>query len=179
MHPPERKHQRARNVSWLRAIALWIGLVAACAAAAPAIAIDPNERLADPALEQRARDLSANLRCLVCQNQSIDDSDAPLAKDLRRLVRDRLKSGDSDDEVQQYIVDRYGTFVLLTPPFELKTLFLWLAPWFLLLAVTAFVWLGVRRTAAPSRGATPLTDDERDHLESLLKNTSRTESDRQ
>ena len=87
-------------------------------------AVQPDEQLADPALEARARDISGGLRCLVCQNQSIDDSDAPLARDLRILVRERLKAGDSDDEVRDYLVARYGDFVLLRPPFEVATLML-------------------------------------------------------
>jgi cytochrome c-type biogenesis protein CcmH len=94
----------------------------------PVLAVQPDELLADPALESRAREISAGLRCLVCQNQSIDDSDAPLARDLRLLVRERLKAGDSDDAVRDYLVARYGDFILLKPPFEISTLILWLAP---------------------------------------------------
>ena len=90
--------------------------------------MQPDEQLADPALEARARDISGGLRCLVCQNQSIDDSDAPLARDLRLLVRERLTAGDSDDGVRDYLVARYGDFILLKPPFEMATLLLWLTP---------------------------------------------------
>src|SRR3712207_8979634 len=94
----------------------------------PGLAVQPNEVLPDPALERRARDISAGLRCLVCQNQSIDDSDAPLAKDLRVLVRERLQSGDSDRQVRDFVVQRYGEFVLLKPAFGLHTALLWLGP---------------------------------------------------
>ena len=108
-------------------------------------AVEPDELLADAALEARARDISAGLRCLVCQNQSIDDSNAPLARDLRILVRERLAAGDSDREVQDYLVARYGDFILLKPPFEAATLLLWLtAP--LALIVGGFV--AVRRLQA-------------------------------
>ncbi|HVQ11026.1 MAG TPA: cytochrome c-type biogenesis protein, partial [Methyloceanibacter sp.] len=100
---------------------------AAFSAATPALAVQPDEILTDPALEARARAISAGLRCLVCQNQSIDDSDAPLARDLRILVRDRLKAGDSDKQIIDFVVARYGEFVLLKPRFEPHTMLLWLA----------------------------------------------------
>ncbi|SEB92211.1 cytochrome c-type biogenesis protein CcmH [Nitratireductor aquibiodomus] len=99
----------------------------------PAFAVQPDEVLDDPALEARARDLSAELRCMVCQNQSIDDSDAELARDLRVLVRDRLEAGDRDEEVIAYVVDRYGEFVLLKPRFSYRNALLWGAPVILLL----------------------------------------------
>ncbi len=92
------------------------------------LAVEPEEILDDPVLEERAREISAELRCLVCQNQSIDDSDAQLAKDLRVLVRDRLTKGESDDEIMSYIVSRYGEFVLLKPPFNASTYVLWIGP---------------------------------------------------
>src|SRR5215218_7215581 len=92
----------------------------------PALAVQPDEVLKDPALERRARDISSGLRCLVCQNQSIDESDASLAKDLRVLVRERLVAGDSDDQVRDFLVQRYGEFVLLKPAFRAHTLLLWL-----------------------------------------------------
>src|SRR5690242_4125079 len=103
-------------------------LVACCLLAAPAFAVQPDEILSDPALEARARDLSRELRCMVCQNQSIDDSDAPLARDLRLLVRERLKAGDSDRQVLDFLTDRYGQFVLLRPRFGWDTAILWFAP---------------------------------------------------
>ena len=97
-------------------------------ATAPALAVLPDEILADQALEARARMISKELRCVVCQNQAIDDSNAPLARDMRILVRERLTVGDSDAQVKQYLVDRYGNFVLLRPPVQPNTLFLWIGP---------------------------------------------------
>jgi cytochrome c-type biogenesis protein CcmH len=99
-----------------------------------AFAVEPEEMLADRALEQRARTISQDLRCMVCQNQSIDDSNAPLAKDLRVIVRERLTSGDTDVEVIEYVVARYGNYVLLKPPFQSDTALLWLAP-FMIIAI--------------------------------------------
>lgn len=101
---------------------LWLSLIGA------AFAVEPDEVLADAALEQRARIISRELRCVVCQSQSIDDSNAPLAKDMRIIVRERLLAGDSDEEVRQYLVDRYGDYVLLKPPMQENTIFLWAAP---------------------------------------------------
>jgi cytochrome c-type biogenesis protein CcmH len=136
-----------------------------------ALAVEPGERLTDPAQEARARALSAELRCLVCQNQSIDDSNAPLAKDLRMLVREQITSGKSDSEVLAFIVARYGEFVLLRPPLGLHTILLWLTP-LLLLAGAGFALHRIRGQA--SRTATgssaPLSADERKRLEALLKN---------
>jgi cytochrome c-type biogenesis protein CcmH len=106
----------------------WLAVVLALLSAAPALAVQPDEVLADPALEARARSLSRELRCMVCQNQSIDDSDAPLARDLRVLVRDRLKAGDSDEKVLDFLTARYGEFVLLRPRLRWNTALLWLAP---------------------------------------------------
>jgi cytochrome c-type biogenesis protein CcmH len=137
----------------------------------PARAVDPGEILSDPALEQRARALSSELRCLVCQNQSIDDSNAPLAKDLRVLVREQIQSGKTDTAVMEYIVARYGDFVLLKPPVKLHTLLLWLAP-LLCLAGLSFVLLRAsgRLGAAPSgQTAAPLSADEEKRLATLLK----------
>jgi cytochrome c-type biogenesis protein CcmH len=111
-------------MAWLRSLLLMIALVAS----APAHAVQPDEVLSDPALEARARALSKELRCMVCQNQSIDDSDAPLARDLRLLVRERLQGGDSDRQVIDFLVARYGEFVLLKPPFTWHTALLWLGP---------------------------------------------------
>ncbi|MQW99721.1 cytochrome c-type biogenesis protein, partial [Sinorhizobium fredii] len=113
-------------------IRLLVALFLCVVSVAPAFAVNPDEVLADPALEARARAISAQLRCMVCQNQSIDDSNAELAKDLRLLVRERLKSGDSDEAVIAYVVSRYGEFVLLNPRFEAKTLVLWGMPVLLL-----------------------------------------------
>ncbi|WP_280142313.1 cytochrome c-type biogenesis protein [Methylobacterium pseudosasicola] len=131
---------------------LAFALLAALAFAAPAHAVQPDEVLKDPALEHRAREISSELRCLVCQNQSIDDSDAPLAKDLRVIVRERLQKGDSDPAVLRYVVDRYGEFVLLRPVFALHTLLLWLTPILAVLLGGFGIWrLARRRPAAPVR----------------------------
>jgi cytochrome c-type biogenesis protein CcmH len=113
--------------------------------ASPASAVQPDEQLDDPVLEERARDISAELRCLVCQNQSIDDSDAPLARDLRILVRQRLEAGDSDAMVRDYLVARYGDFILLKPPFTASTLILWLTPLLVLAAGAVIAALRFRR----------------------------------
>jgi cytochrome c-type biogenesis protein CcmH len=132
----------------MRRLAL-IALLAALLAPMAALAVEPDEMLKDPALEARARQLSEGLRCLVCQNQSIDDSNAPLAHDLRLLVRERLSKGDSDSQVINYIVARYGEFVLLKPRFEMHTLLLWgLPPAALLAGLVALVMMARRRQAA-------------------------------
>ena len=111
----------------------------------PAYAVNPDEILEDPALEARARVVGKELRCLVCQNQSIDDSDADLARDLRVLVRERITQGDSNEEVIDYVVSRYGDFVLLNPPFKLKTYALWFGPWLILVFGVVVIWLFYRR----------------------------------
>ena len=120
-------------------------------------------------LEARARDIGKTLRCLVCQNQSIDDSNASLAKDLRRLVRERLVAGDSNQAVKDYIVDRYGDYVLLKPPFKPITYALWLGPGAMLLIAGWGVVVFLRRQSArPALAEVPLDDDERRRLDSLL-----------
>ena len=135
----------------------------------PAHAILAGEELDDPVLEARARDISRVLRCLVCQNQSIDDSNASLAKDLRLLVRERLLAGDGDQAIKDYIVARYGDFVLLKPPFKPITYALWLGPGLMLLAAGAGVAVFLRRQSRRAAAAeAPLDDDERRRLESLL-----------
>lgn len=127
-----------------------------------ALAVNPDEVLADPALEARAREISANLRCLVCQNQSIDDSDAELAGDLRVLVRERLTEGDSNEEVMRYVVDRYGEYVRLNPVVAPHTILLWLAaPAVLLGGLVAFGLVLLRRGRKPPQtGPAKLTDEE-------------------
>ncbi|XSG81192.1 MAG: cytochrome c-type biogenesis protein [Methyloligella sp. ZOD6] len=136
----------------------------------PALAVQPDEVLEDPALEQRARDISANLRCLVCQNQSIDDSDAPLAKDLRVLVREQLKAGKSDEEIMDYVVARYGEFVLLQPVFAPHTLLLWFAtPVLLFVGLIAVLVMFRRRAAAPD--PKPLSAAEKRRLDKMLDQT--------
>ena len=146
---------------WLQAVLILL----ACAVATPTLAVSPEEVLANPVLEQRARDISGGLRCLVCQNQSIDDSDADLAKDLRVLVRERLVAGDTDDAVRQYLVDRYGEYVLLNPRMNMHTLVLWIAAPVLLLVGLGTLWFaGRRRKTARTEG---LTSDEQQALDSL------------
>ncbi len=136
-------------------------------------AVEPNEVLKDPKLETRARKLSLELRCLVCQNQSIDDSNAPLAKDLRLLVRERLKAGDTDTQVMDYIVARYGEFVLLRPRFGMHTLLLWLSP-VLFLILGAFLTWKVFRTnkVAEDTVQADLSDEENKRLQKLMQETS-------
>ena len=134
----------------------------------PVFAVNPDEVLADPALEARARALSAQLRCMVCQNQSIDDSNAELAKDLRLLVRERITNGDSDEAVIAYVVSRYGEFVLLNPRFEAKTLILWGAPVVLLLAGAAAMLVAIRRRTGKATG-TALSADEQARLDAVLR----------
>lgn len=136
---------------------------------APCRAVEPDEILPDPVLESRARSLSAGFRCLVCQNQSIDDSDAPLARDLRLLIRERLNAGDTDREIKSYVVSRYGDFVLLKPPFKAQTLVLWVSPFLLLLAGTLIIFFRRRRTPASDR---PLTESESRRLRELTENPS-------
>ena len=156
----------ARAASIVTAAALALAITLLTSASVPAL--DAGEALPDARLEARARGLSAELRCLVCQNQSIDDSNAPLAKDLRRLVRERITAGDSDAQVMRYIVDRYGEFVLLKPPLGLHTLLLWTTP-ALVLALTGWWMLRRRATgmAAPDQVA-PLSEEERRRLDRLL-----------
>jgi cytochrome c-type biogenesis protein CcmH len=127
-----------------------------------ALAVQPDEVLSDPALETRARALSKTLRCMVCQNQSIDDSDAPLARDLRLLVRERLKAGDSDTQVRDFLVARYGEFVLLEPRKDARTALLWGIPLLVLLAglLISLRFFRRRRAEPPA----PLTADERERL---------------
>ncbi|WP_026872576.1 cytochrome c-type biogenesis protein [Inquilinus limosus] len=137
--------------------------------AAPAGAIEPQEQLADPALEARARTISQELRCLVCQNESIDDSNADLARDLRRIVRERLTAGDTDDQVLGFITARYGDYVLLRPPLKPGTLVLWFGPVVLLFAAIALLILRRRRRPAE---APPLSPEESRRLARLLDEES-------
>jgi cytochrome c-type biogenesis protein CcmH len=138
-------------------------------AALPAKAVQPDEVLSDPALEARARSISEELRCLVCQNQSIDDSDAPLAKDLRLLVRERLKAGDSDQEIVDFVVARYGEFVLLKPRLSPHTLILWFATPILFGAALLLIWLAYRRRqSVAAEGLAPLSAGEERRLKRLL-----------
>ena len=159
----------------IRALVLALALLAAVPH--PLQAVQPDEVLADPALERRARELSAGVRCLVCQNQSIDDSNADLARDLRRVVRDRLQAGDSDQQVLDFLVARYGAFVLLEPPKTRSTWLLWYGPFALLalgaLGIAGAAAMRARRRAEPA----PLSAEERSRLEALLSDEA-AEADR-
>jgi len=143
-----------------------LALIAALLFGGAALAVQPDEVLKDPALEKRAREISAGLRCLVCQNQSIDDSDAQLAKDLRVLVRERLVAGDTNDEVESFLVQRYGEFVLLKPTFGAHTLLLWLTPALVLVLGGLGAYAALRRR--PQAPAAALDEEERKALEALL-----------
>ncbi|MEM7643379.1 MAG: cytochrome c-type biogenesis protein [Pseudomonadota bacterium] len=149
-------------------------LIGACLLlfATPGLAVQPDEILDDPVLEQRARDLSGGIRCLVCRNESIDESNADLARDLRLLVRERLVAGDSDDEVIAYLVDRYGEFVLLNPPASGSTLILWAAPLALLLlgGAVAVTHVSRQRKAAAPAG---LSAEEEARVKALLDGEGR------
>jgi cytochrome c-type biogenesis protein CcmH len=142
-------------------------ILLALAGAHPARAVQPDEILPDAKLEQRARKISADLRCLVCQNQSIDDSDASLAKDLRILVREHVTAGESDEQIRAYLVARYGNFILLKPPFEWDTALLWISP-FLLLALGGAAIFGFSRTKRAEKPAVPLSAEEESKLKNLL-----------
>ncbi|MCS6779636.1 MAG: cytochrome c-type biogenesis protein CcmH [Geminicoccaceae bacterium] len=148
-----------------------VALLLACTlahAAASRAATSPDEILPDPALEARARALGKELRCLVCQNQSIDDSDAPLAKDLRRVVRERLVAGDSDAAIKRHLVERYGDFVLLEPPFKPATWLLWGGPLLVVLAGGALAAAFLRRRAVALAEPAELDPAEKRALEALL-----------
>ena len=147
------------------ATALALGLAVL---ASPVAAVQPDEMLADPKLEARARELSGELRCLVCQNQSIDDSDAPLAKDLRVLVRERIEVGDSDGQVLDYLVARYGEFVLLRPRFNAQTVVLWTLPFAVLILGAAGIFVALRRRAATAPAEVPLSAEEKARLDDIL-----------
>jgi len=157
----------------------WFGLLVALlaitvAAVVAARAVQPDEMLKDPLLEARARALSRDLRCMVCQNQSIDDSEAPLARDLRVLVRERLTEGDSDRQVMDFLTARYGPFVLLKPPLEWQTALLWFGPAAILVVAAAALLLTARRRKSPHQGPdgggedTRLSATEEAHLAELL-----------
>ena len=144
-----------------------LAILAFLMAVSPAFALTPDEQLKDPALEARARVISAQLRCLVCQNQSIDDSEAPLAKDLRTLVREQITAGKSDAQVLDYVVERYGQYVLLNPRLEPETLILWGTPFAVLLIAGAAMIL--RRKRAVVTPETPLSEDEKRALERAMQ----------
>ncbi|MEO1724813.1 MAG: cytochrome c-type biogenesis protein [Pseudomonadota bacterium] len=153
-----------------------VALCLALSAPLPAGAVQPDEMLADPALEARAREISKDVRCLVCRNESIDDSSAELARDLRLVVRERLVAGDSDAEVREFLVARYGEFVLLTPRFTAENAFLWLSGPVMLLLGGTLAWFWVRRQGVmqpkeeriDSSVDAPLTPEERADLDRFL-----------
>jgi cytochrome c-type biogenesis protein CcmH len=152
----------------MRRIAL-IALLGAVLLPQAAFAVAPDEMLKDPVLEHRARVLSQELRCMVCQNQSIDDSDAPLARDLRLLVRERLVKGDSDRQVLDFLVERYGAFVLLKPPLETSTLLLWGLPPATLLAGIVALLVMVRRRKAIVLESVALSSEEQQRVRKLVE----------
>lgn len=150
----------------MRMLAIVAFLLLAPLAVAPVHAVQPDEIFADAGLEQRAREIFRGVRCLVCQNQSIDDSDAALAQDLRTLIRERLVAGESDEQIHRFLVARYGEFVLLDPPFRPGTWLLWASPVLALLAGIAIAWAALRRRRGPVEAAA-LSDDERARLAAL------------
>lgn len=131
-------------------------------------AVNPDEVLSDPVLEKRARHLSTGLRCMVCQNQSIDDSDADLARDLRLLVRERLVQGDTDEQVIDFLVDRYGEFVLLKPRLDKQTVILWSFPALILIIGIGVIWYSRRKDGSAPAQIVPLSEEETKRLEKLL-----------
>ncbi|MET0873976.1 MAG: cytochrome c-type biogenesis protein [Pseudolabrys sp.] len=143
-------------------------LVCAAVASGSALAVQPEEMLKDPKLEARARELSRELRCMVCQNQSIDESEAPLARDLRLLVRERLTKGDTDPQVLDFLVARYGEFVLLKPPLEGRTIILWALPPVALLAGAIGLFFAVRRRRTGQLEPAALSTEERRRLSTLV-----------
>ena len=161
-------------------IAISAVLLLAAFAAPAAQAVQPDEIMSDPVKEARARDLSRELRCMVCQNQSIDDSDAPLARDLRLLVRERLKAGDSDQQVMDFLTARYGDFVLLKPPLNRRTALLWALPLgVLIIGAIALVFALRRRGGSSPESAPqgiPLTAEEQARIEQLLQSDPRTKA---
>ncbi|MEM7721567.1 MAG: cytochrome c-type biogenesis protein [Pseudomonadota bacterium] len=152
----------SRIAAMLLAVALSFGT--------PALAVQPDEVLPDPALEDRARDISAGLRCLVCRNESIDESNAELARDLRLLVRERLVEGDTNEEVVSYVVDRYGEYVLLRPTLTGSNIVLWLAPLLLILFGGGMAVVYIRRRAdSPAPTEAALSAEEKARLDELMR----------
>jgi cytochrome c-type biogenesis protein CcmH len=187
-----RRDGRMANSDWrmvlprctIRQLTCAIGhLVAALAtlfiALSPAQAVEPGEMLKDPALETRARRISQELRCVVCQNQSIDDSTAPLAHDLRVIVRERLVAGDSDAQVLAFVEARYGSFVLLRPPLKTETVLLWLTPLLLLGGAAAYLVRTRRRPLGTPAETAPLSPEEQRRLAELIGEAPSTSSPRQ
>ena len=154
---------KVARAKWLhRSLAVLLFLLAQT----PASAVQPDEVLKDPAMERQAREISAGLRCLVCQNQSIDDSDAPLARDLRVLVRERLRAGDTSEEVKTFLVQRYGEFVLLRPPLGVHTALLWFGPILVLSLGAIGLLFTLRRRGRPVAALSP---DEQARIDAILR----------
>jgi cytochrome c-type biogenesis protein CcmH len=155
----------------MRSLSACLVFVLALLSSGPLWAVNPDEMLENPALEERAREISKGIRCVVCQNQDIDSSNAELARDLRLLIRERLVEGDSNDQVESYLVARYGDYVLLKPPFKTSTLLLWLGPFLLLLlgGIASAFYLR-RRAAGVEEAATPapLSAEERAKVQRIL-----------
>jgi cytochrome c-type biogenesis protein CcmH len=155
---------------WPRAVGSFaIALLTLVLTLSAAHAVEPGEMLKDPALEARARRLSQELRCVVCQNQSIDESNASLAHDLRVIVRERLAAGDTDAQVLAYLEARYGAFVLLRPRLTLQTALLWTTPLLLLVGAFVYLWRTRRRAASAPAQAAPLSSEEQRRLQELLR----------
>jgi len=152
----------------LRKLLARVLVVAAMLGGPAAYAVQPDEIMSDPAKEARARELSRELRCMVCQNQSIDDSDAPLARDLRLLVRERIGAGDSDSQVIDFLVARYGEFVLLKPRLNSHTLLLWLLPPLALLGGGVALWMNSRKRAKSSSPEDRLSAEEKARLDEMI-----------
>ncbi|MDV7339653.1 cytochrome c-type biogenesis protein [Terasakiella sp. A23] len=151
---------------------LMLFIAAAMIYSSPVLAVEPDEVMDDPTLEARAREVSKDLRCVVCQNQSIDDSNSQLAKSMRILVRKRIAEGATNQEVKDYLVSRYGDFVLLKPPVKTKTMILWFGPAIMILIGLAGITFYYRRRSketVETTGAAPLSADEKARLEALLK----------
>ena len=159
--PAKQRLVRRLVGGWLLAGAMLV------AAASPCFAVRPDEMLSDPALEARAEAISRDIRCVVCQSQSIEDSDADVAHDLRVLIREQLKTGASDADVKAFLVARYGDFVLLQPPFKAKTLLIWVGPFALLFGAAIAIFLFYRRS--DKARAAPLDAAEQARLDSFLK----------
>ncbi|MBU6155649.1 MAG: cytochrome c-type biogenesis protein CcmH [Alphaproteobacteria bacterium] len=155
-----------KALSWLVACGLSVTLALA--------AMEPDEILPDPAKEKRARGITKELRCVVCQNQSVDDSDAPLAKDIRLIVRERIMAGETDEQVRAFVVARYGQYVLLRPPLGVDTALIWIGPFALLAIALGIAAVYLRRArVAGEAAAGKLSPDEEQRLEAILKDDSR------
>jgi cytochrome c-type biogenesis protein CcmH len=146
-----------------------LAILAMVSLSSVAHAVEPDEVLKDPAQEARAREITRELKCVVCQNQSVDDSDAPLAKDIRVLVRERIVAGETDDAVREYIVQRYGQRVLLRPPLAIDTALIWIGPFALFVIALGTALLFLRRGRGDALQSQPLTPEEQSRLDARLQ----------